>query len=105
MKHTAGSRAPVSLNRRHHLITAPRCSRDKATFGKTRPDPLGSRASSGAAVGRPQPTGMSDNGWRICAGDTEPKASRGREGRERGKDDEWIDKCMLVRCVRDPASC
>lgn len=57
---------------------------------------------SGAQGGGPETTGMSDNGWHISPGDTEPKASREMErGRmlegEGKRDDECMDKCMLVK--------
>lgn len=46
----------------NQLIMVQRYSRDRGTSGKTRPGLPGNRAVSGAEVGCPETTGMSDNG-------------------------------------------
>lgn len=98
----SGFPEPLPSSRINHPITVLRSSRGKAAFARMRPDPLANRATRGAEVGCPEPTGMSDNGWHISPGDTEPKASREMEKRgmlegEGKGDDEWMDKCMLVK--------
>lgn len=62
----------------NQLVTVPRCFRGRANSGENKPQAFGKEGlkENGEEMNRPKTTGMSDNGWHISPGDTEPKASR-----------------------------